>query len=145
MIRGSNKVSTPRSTAFDEILPLDTMAKLLDFEQCLEREENRSNFVSVIQSIGGKSLNDVVVRCMEEIVSDCVAKDINWVNAPTGPFLPQQSLCNLLFFFSDTLKPSFQGKTFYDMEVCVKNWLRHAPNRYKKSLQSTRAPRRRRR
>ena len=71
-------VSTPRTTAFDEILPLDTIAKLLDFEQCLEREENRSNFVSVIQSIGGKSLNDVVVRCMEEIVSDCVAKDINW-------------------------------------------------------------------
>lgn len=54
------------------------MAKFLDFEQCLVREENRKDFVSIIQSIGGKSLNDVVVRAMEQIVKDCVAKDINW-------------------------------------------------------------------
>ncbi|CAH0547083.1 unnamed protein product [Brassicogethes aeneus] len=110
--------------------PLHTEDQLKNFDKFLESDDNFSNFVNYLSSVGGDSSYESVKRCLNRILSNEVAMKFNWEGLRSKRNFQVLRLCKAL---NDAVKKNL-NVTDKQIEKDIKSWLKHAKERYEGTM-----------
>ncbi|XP_046407753.1 uncharacterized protein LOC124172348 [Ischnura elegans] len=116
------------SAAMPANLPLQSLEHLEKLEEDLADETVKRNMVICLSRIGGNNLADVTKRMLTRLMSDNLASQFSWVGAKKKKPLSSKLMADVILRAVQR-NPLFKDASEKEIELAIKNWLRHAPER----------------
>ncbi|XP_071581153.1 uncharacterized protein [Temnothorax nylanderi] len=110
---------------FDDILPINSIQNLKNFEESMETAETRSNFIEFMKKIGGKSTKNIVQRCMSRLFTINFGIACSWYGRRNN-----YRMCDLkcICILKNVLRA--KGIDECDFETIASEWFRLSKLRY---------------
>ncbi|CAH1126087.1 unnamed protein product [Ceutorhynchus assimilis] len=138
MVTNINRAVTKEKVELDDfgvIFPLMSTDQLDILEQLLNDPEKYNNLVEYIKQIGGGHLNDITHRAMQRIMGNCLGSMFSWLGQKGKIALRPFKIASV---FKESILVSSRkierNTTERDVEKAIMQWLRQAPQRYKRVM-----------
>ncbi|KAK4877662.1 hypothetical protein RN001_010168 [Aquatica leii] len=118
---------------FPVSLPLSDLENLKEFENYLLNEQNFSATSAYLSSLGGNTIASRTNRILRQLLEDRLASTYNFFGSRNKEAFNKLQLTRLII---GSLKFTIPQITEKEVEDAIKTWLKHAPERMKKKLNS---------
>ncbi|XP_045036623.1 uncharacterized protein LOC116935789 [Daphnia magna] len=131
--KGSVYDAAESSAVMEEMLQLDSIKKYFDFQENIKRKELQLDLMNVIRRIGGANLKGIVRGALVMVLSDKVARKLNWEGGikqnRSEKYRFGDSPLQIAMFKAIKSIPAVQFSTTFEIKAIVTKWLSKVPEK----------------